>query len=404
MGFNPGQSGGAGGVSGSSDSAFSNITSGDTPVFNAVIGKWQNKPGPTVDSSGNLILRTGAGIIIKDASNASWKLGASTSGTVSLTSINGGSTPVNPAITPSAVTVSVSGPIATINGSITTNSPITFDGLNLAVARDQTGYPWVVSTGDISGTTVNGTRTLSGTASLSPGNYVSYVSYSTDGQATWQIGPRYQFTVTSSSGGGSGGTVKFMPMGDSLTAVDQYAMGFKGYLLDSLLASGSSIDYVGSQVSTGPAALKDKNHEGHSGWQNSNFQSTAAGYVSTYLPNVILYHVGTNDIWSNIAPATAITRMRDVLTKIYTAKSDVHIIVCKIIPMNVGKNTEWAAYNNAIPGVVTDFKNAGRQMTLADMSAAITTSDLQGDGIHMTTSGHQKVANALYPIVKSVTG
>ena len=73
-------------------------------------------------------------------------------------------------------------------------------------------------------------------------------------------------------------------------------MGFKGYLLDRLLAAGERVDYVGSQVATGPAGLRDKNHEGHSGWQNSTFQPTAGGFVATYRPDVVIYHVGTNDI------------------------------------------------------------------------------------------------------------
>jgi lysophospholipase L1-like esterase len=195
--------------------------------------------------------------------------------------------------------------------------------------------------------------------------------------------------------------VKVMPMGDSITQVGGTAMGFKGYLLDRLVAAGERVDYVGSQVATAPAGLKDRDHEGHSGWQNSNFQPTAGGFVSTYRPSVVVYHVGTNDIWSNIDANTAIVRLRDVLTKIYAAKSDTHVVLAEIVRMNVGKDAQWQSYNSQIPRVVSDFKAQGRKISLADLSAAVTTADLQGDGIHLTDGGHRKMADAFYPVVKA---
>jgi lysophospholipase L1-like esterase len=199
----------------------------------------------------------------------------------------------------------------------------------------------------------------------------------------------------------SSAVVKVMPMGDSITQVGGVAMGFKGYLLDKLLASGSRVDYVGSQVATGPTGLKDRDHEGHSGWQNSNFQPTAAGYVVTYQPQVLLYHVGTNDIWSNIEPSLAISRLRDVLTKVYAARPGTHVVLAKIVRLNVGKDAQWQQYNAAIPAVVSDFAAQGRRITLADLSATITLADLQGDGVHLTDGGHRKMADAFYPTVKA---
>lgn len=198
-----------------------------------------------------------------------------------------------------------------------------------------------------------------------------------------------------------GSRVKVMPMGDSITEVGGTAMGYKGYLLKKLLAAGSRVDYVGSQVASGPAALRDRDHEGHSGWQNSNFQSTAGGYVARYRPDVIVYHVGTNDIWSNIDANTAITRLRDVLTKIYAAKPRTHVVLAKIVRMNVGKYAQRRRYNKQIPTVVNDFKATGRRISLADLSRTIARSDLQRDGIHLTDAGHRKMAKAFYPVVKA---
>jgi lysophospholipase L1-like esterase len=195
--------------------------------------------------------------------------------------------------------------------------------------------------------------------------------------------------------------VRVMPMGDSITQAGGTAMGYKGYLLGRLLAAGERVNYVGSQVATGPAGLRDRDHEGHSGWQNSNFQPTARGYVATYRPDVVIYHVGTNDIWSNIDATTAIVRLRDVLTKIYAARPGTRVVLAEIVRMNVGKNAQWRSYNRRIPGVVSDFRSRGRRISLADLSATLTIADLQADGIHPSDAGHRKMARAFYPVVKA---
>jgi lysophospholipase L1-like esterase len=195
--------------------------------------------------------------------------------------------------------------------------------------------------------------------------------------------------------------VRVMPMGDSITQAGGTAMGYKGYLLAYLFRAGERVNYVGSQVATGPAGLRDRNHEGHSGWQNASFQPTVRRFIATYRPDVVIYHVGTNDIWSNVDAGTAIVRLRDVLTKIYAAKSNTHVVLAEIVRMNVGKEAQWRSYNHRIPGVVRDFRARGRKISLANLSATLTIADLQTDGIHPTDDGHRKMARALYPVVKA---
>lgn len=102
------------------------------------------------------------------------------------------------AITPGAVSVNVSGTSVTVEGTIATTEPVTFDGLNISIAEDNDpNFPWKYSVALSNGTTVNGIYSLSGTqGSLIDGKkYVAYVSYSLDGQATWTTGPKVRFTI-----------------------------------------------------------------------------------------------------------------------------------------------------------------------------------------------------------------
>lgn len=135
-------------------------------------------------------------------------LGTSDAGVITLAAQSG---VVGPA------TVTVTKPVVTVTGSqvdvtarITTTTAKQFDGLNISIARNQAGYPWVASIAVADGQFVNGAKDLVGQTFLSPGDYVAYISRSEDGKATW-IHPgttdaalRAEFTVTATSGGSGG--------------------------------------------------------------------------------------------------------------------------------------------------------------------------------------------------------
>lgn len=214
---------------------------------------------------------------------------------------------------------------------------------------------------------------------------------------------------TTQPDGGITGTVKIMPTGDSLTAVDASALGYKGILLDSLVAAGRTIDYVGPYTSTGPAGLKDPHHYGLSGAQTSTLlgqyldtTSNIGQRVTQNTPDIITLLIGVNDLWSDVPTATALTRYRQVLDMAYAAKPNVKIIACRIPLMGVPENSERATFNAGVSQIVTDYQSAGKSITLADLSNTLVSSDLQSDGIHWTSSGHTKVAAALLPVVQSV--
>lgn len=105
-------------------------------------------------------------------------------------------TPVAPEITLGTVSATVGGSSVTLSGSITTTQPITFDGLNISIAKSEPPHEWVASVAAMNGTTIDGTVQLSGTRTDLPnGDYIAYISYSRDSMSTWTTGPRVQFTV-----------------------------------------------------------------------------------------------------------------------------------------------------------------------------------------------------------------
>src|SRR4051794_8079240 len=60
--------------------------------------------------------------------------------------------------------------------------------------------------------------------------------------------------------------LRVMPLGDSITAGVRVRGGYRSDLWQLMNASRPGVDFVGSSAS-GPAELRDHDHEGHPGWE-----------------------------------------------------------------------------------------------------------------------------------------
>src|SRR5690606_1673657 len=150
-------------------------------------------------------------------------------------------------------------------------------------------------------------------------------------------------------------TPRIMPLGDSITwggsgtASDSEKLRFVGYRLPlraALLARGFQLDYVGTLASgIGTPLADDPQHEGHGGWSADQlvfgpppFPDTGTGTLSDWLeqtrPDVILLHIGTNDLNSGGDPAAEAQDVRPILETINDWEADnwpVQVLVARII-------------------------------------------------------------------------
>ena len=153
--------------------------------------------------------------------------------------------------------------------------------------------------------------------------------------------------------------VKIMPLGDSITygvipswnPDNPIEVGYRGPLFSSLTTTTGSIysvDFVGSQQNvSGTIPDPGREHEGHPGWfagppsypdnQAQDMTYHLNTYLNTYHPDVVLLHIGTNDIsipsnqiWykTNLGVANAI---RGLMNIIYNYNVNTKIIVARII-------------------------------------------------------------------------
>lgn len=148
--------------------------------------------------------------------------------------------------------------------------------------------------------------------------------------------------------------LKVMPLGDSIT----YGVGSSthvGYRLDlwnRFRTVGFAPNFMGSLRS---GHMGDNNHEGHIGWRIDQVSANVTRYMVLYKPDVVLLHIGTNDLAQNYDMAHAPQRLSLLIDKIRRARPTTRIYVASLIAMKssqAGVATKRTAYNNAIPGIV----------------------------------------------------
>ena len=105
-------------------------------------------------------------------------------------------------------------------------------------------------------------------------------------------------------------TVNILPLGDSITrggaAVDSPYPSYRYLLWNYLKTGGYDVDFIGSTTyPTFSSFSFDQDHEGHGGYTtgmelNGDSSDDPQGKLSTWLnqytPDIVLLHIGTNDV------------------------------------------------------------------------------------------------------------
>ena len=192
-------------------------------------------------------------------------------------------------------------------------------------------------------------------------------------------------------------SLKIMPLGDSITfgTPDRSYGGYRHTLGTLLTSDGYIIDFVGSQQS-GNNVIPDPDNEGHPGWTIAQIKNgiDANGWLGTYQPDIILLHIGTNDIHRGdaaSAPGNLSALLDDILVRLPRA----HVIVAQIIPFRLGPDKGHQSYNAAIPGIVA---SKGPRVSMVDMQSILSRGDY-ADDLHPNAGGYDKMARAWEPAI-----
>jgi len=188
--------------------------------------------------------------------------------------------------------------------------------------------------------------------------------------------------------------LRAMPLGDSITWGEGSSTGngYRGPLWDKLAADGHPLDFVGTLRG---GSMSDPDNEGHCGYRIDQIAALADASLTRYRPNVVTLEIGTNDLNGNYEPATATARLKSLVNQITAAAPDATVLVASLVVSTSGSVEQYrAAYNQAIPHIVSEAQAAGKHVAYVDMSS-LTTADL-ADTLHPNDTGYQKMADAFH--------
>jgi len=210
-----------------------------------------------------------------------------------------------------------------------------------------------------------------------------------------------------SSAGSSGfdpcpasGDCKVLPLGDSITfGTPTNNGGYRVELFTKAVADNLHLTFVGSQ-SNGPAMVSGKpfpkGNEGYPGITTANLDSQhVKGTALKDMPNIILLHIGTN----NVSQANAASDLEKIVDDLVAAAPNSLLAVASIIPLP-NASSAVDKYNAGIPALVEKKATAGKHVIFVDQFKDFPTSELT-DGVHPTDAkGYPRMGDKWYAAIK----
>ena len=216
---------------------------------------------------------------------------------------------------------------------------------------------------------------------------------------------------SSSGGGASGGSGSFdpcpatgdckvLPLGDSITfGTPTNNGGYRVQLFSKAVGDNLHLTFVGSQ-SNGPAMVAGKTfpkgNEGYPGITTANLDSQhVKGTALKDMPNIILLHIGTN----NVSQANAASDLEKIIDDLVAAAPNSLLAVASIIPLP-SSSSAVDKYNAGIPTLVQKKATAGKHVIFVDQFKDFPTAELT-DGVHPTdTQGYPRMGDKWYAAIK----
>jgi|GEM_PF-1221976 len=222
-------------------------------------------------------------------------------------------------------------------------------------------------------------------------------------------------------------SIKIQPLGDSITASLWNWLGgthrsYRFYLWQDFAAAGhtSYVDFVGSQFgmdgNPNPPGVWDKNHEGHSAANTSEFLSgivTGEGsgrltqWLQGYTPEISLIHLGSNDLFfhSNAGMRFARDKLGEIIDTLRADNPRVVVVLAQITPArpvwdpSAGNFVNY--FNSLIPPLAASRSTVTSPVLVANMnngSISINPPDML-DGLHPTAVAEEKMATEWFRVI-----
>ncbi|KAI8626456.1 carbohydrate esterase family 3 protein [Xylariaceae sp. FL1651] len=208
----------------------------------------------------------------------------------------------------------------------------------------------------------------------------------------------FSFALLASSAAAQNVSLRYMPLGDSITE----ATCWRALLWEMLQSTEfASVDWVGSgtfDFICGDMKY-DRNNEGHSGYLATGIANLnlLTGWLKSNPADVITMHLGTNDIAYNRPTEEILAAFTTLVGVMRASNPRMKIIVAQIIPSTLPNLIPGIqSLNNAIPVWALGLTTLESPIWVVNQNKWFTGSDLR-DGVHPNLAGDAKMANIWFP-------
>jgi acyl-CoA thioesterase I len=190
-----------------------------------------------------------------------------------------------------------------------------------------------------------------------------------------------------------------LPLGDSITEGVPTADGYRAPLAALMAKAGVQVNYVGSLRS--PAGA----HEGWSGFTTAELIPRARAALARQRPDVILLHIGTNDLGMGVSVEQAAANVRALLILIdersraggkggSTARP-IQVLLAKIVARDLfgdGRDPLVDQYNDLLVDVADERRKAGQSVQVVDIHRRVDPRRDLADALHPSERGYANIA------------
>lgn len=210
------------------------------------------------------------------------------------------------------------------------------------------------------------------------------------------------------------GTVKIMPLGDSITkgsvSTPEEAKypTYRYWLWNDLVENGYDVDFVGSWSAPDFKNFTfDQDNEGHGGYSTDEIlhgipndkwqQGHLSQWIQGYEYDVVLLLIGTNDVVREVPLNETVTNIKKMVKVVRQRNPHVAVFIATLPPTKVYRQG-LIDLNQEIPGIVEELDTKESRVILVEQYYGYNgTEDNQPPlFVHPCTSGEKKLAKNWY--------
>ena len=220
-------------------------------------------------------------------------------------------------------------------------------------------------------------------------------------------------------------TARVMPLGDSISHGGRGYVSYRYPLWFQLRRGRVPVDFVGTRITVNGGdccgnpneawypkyyTQFDRQHEAYSGWRTDEVLMISLDAAMASEPDIILIHLGTNDIGQlgAVGVANAPGNLKRIIDNLRAIRPVCRIALAQLIPIGQGSGYFLNAHrvpvlNAAIAFVAAEKDEVYSPVILVDQYTGYDLgTDMQVDGVHPNLSGEARMAAVWESAIQSI--